>query len=405
MYQVAIVEDQEFIADAIAQMISAEENSFKICGVYYNARDCIHNIRANPPDIVITDIRMPGMDGIQLSKWLTENYPSIKIIILSGYEDFNYAREAIQIGVCSYLLKPCPPDMMFRCLEETVEKIEAERKNNEIIQKYEALFVDNLPSLKQQALISAMFSEGKRLSPDKLGLEYLAGKSHLFLVDAGIREEDCNSQESELFLFSCGNMLEELLGPLRHKEFFICNGQFVLLVPVDEALPDKPRICLQNACKKVHDIVHRNILFYDGGILKSLDNLRPSYKAVLEKSKENYLPQNNSEDAGSEVQSVLEQAKQYIHENYYRDISLQDVANVTYVSYNYLSSLFTQNLGINFSVYLSKIRIEKACELLKDPDHKVAEVAEKTGYSNYRYFNYVFKKMTGYTPSEFRRLR
>lgn len=404
MYKVAVVEDQQFIANAIADMIRRSSDDYDIYGVFYDGQEFVDNTGECPPDIVVTDIRMPGMDGIELSRWLREYCPEVKIILLSGYEDFQYAREAISLGVSNYLLKPCLAEEMLKALEDVVEKIRAERKNNDIIKKYETQFIDNLPTLKQQALIAAMFTDDMQVHPNKLGLGYLLKNSKFYLIDAGMRGEEYSTQEGELYLFCCENMLEELLASVKEKEFFICNGQFVLITPVDEVLSEKTKICLQSACAKVEAVVHKKVCFYEGGIIKSVEDCRHAYRTALDKSKENSVFQ-MKECQKVEKKNVLEQAIQYVREHYREDISLQDVADITYVSYNYLSSLFTQNLGVNFSVYLSRIRIENACELLKHGENRVAEVAEKVGYNNYRYFNYVFKKMTGYTPSEYRRLK
>lgn len=403
MYRVVVVEDQEFIANAIAEMIRNKSDQFDVCGIYHDGQQCLEGIQHMPTDIVITDIRMPEMDGITLSQKLMELYPSIKIIILSGYEDFHYARDAIRIGVSNYLLKPCKVDELLQALGEVTAKLEETRHQEEQLQKYEQLFADNLPTLRQQAIIASLFTEAKMTNPEKLGLGYLMKECQLFLIDVNAESEQ-TSPEEELHLFCCGNMLEELLAPIMEKEFFLCNGQFVLLAPVNSFLSEKSRICIQKACAKVHEMVHRPIVYFDGGIIPTIKDCRIAYENALKKSRET-IPLLQNSVPKKEAKNVLEQAKQYIQENYYKDISLQDVSDITYVSYNYLSSLFTQNLGINFSMYLSKIRIEKACELLKSPENRISDISEKIGYSNYRYFNYVFKKMTGYTPSEYRRLK
>lgn len=403
MFKVVVVEDQEFIANAIAEMIRSKSDQFDVCGIYHDGQQCLKGIQSALPDIVITDIRMPEMDGITLSQTLMKLYPSIKILILSGYEDFGYARDAIRIGVCNYLLKPCKVDELLQALEEIAAKLDETRQHEEQLREYETLFVDNLPTLRQQALITSMFTGTKMATPEKLGLGYLMKECQLFLIDVNVHEAQ-NSPEEELHIFCCGNMLEELLTPIKEKEFFLCREQFVLFTPVNSFLTEKPRICIQKACAKVQSIVHRPIIFFDGGIIPTIEDCQIAYQTALKKSRE-IVPVFQDVQLKKESQNVLELAKQYIHKNYYKDISLQDVADITYVSYNYLSFLFTHNLGLNFSMYLSKIRIEKACELLKAPENRISEIAEKVGYNNYRYFNYVFKKMIGYTPSEYRRLK
>lgn len=402
MFKVVVVEDQEFIANAIAEMIRTKSDQFVIEGIYYNGKECLESIRNSPPDILITDIRMPEMDGITLSKKIIELFPAIKILILSGYEDFQYAKEAIKIGVSNYLLKPCHVDELLAALNEVCSQLEKEYKKEICFQKYENLFINNLPTLRQQALIASIFTEEKIINPEELGLDYLIPKSQLILIDVNISSLQ-NIKDEELHLFCCGNMLQEILASsFKQMEFFLCNGKFVFIAPIDDIFTEKNIICVQKACKKVESIVHNPIAFYDGGILHSLEECKNCYNDALENSKINtrILEETTQQ---KEAQSIIEQAKNFIKENYYKDISLQDVADNSYVSYNYLSTLFTQDLGVSFSVYLTKIRIEKACILLKDHTIRVSDVSEKIGYHNYRYFNHVFKKMTGYTPSEYRR--
>ncbi|MDO4274246.1 MAG: response regulator [Eubacteriales bacterium] len=399
MYGVAVVEDQVFIANTIADMIRKESKEFEICGIYHDGKEFLDNIKGSPPDIVITDIKMPQMDGLELSENLVSHYPDIKIIILSGYEDFQYAREAIRLGVCNYLLKPCSVQELMETLEKVAEKISQQKKREVMLHEYEEFFIDNLPTLRQQALISLMFTQDSAVPVQKLHLEHLEGPCQLFLI---IPQLDCrDSAEEELLLFCCMNILEELLEPIIHKELFICNHQFVLIAPVDKALSGKNKICLQKACATIEKIIHHKVLFYEGKKMTGISQCRESYQSALEQSRQTAFL--DSSEVREDSDSILDKAIQYIRDNYARDISLQDVADAAYVSYNYLSTLFTQNLGVNFSVYLSKTRIEKACTLLRRPDSKVAEVAETVGYSNYRYFNHVFKKLTGYTPSEYRR--
>ncbi|MDC7287944.1 response regulator [Blautia schinkii] len=399
MYQVAVVEDQVFIAKTIADMIQKESEDFEICGIYYDGKELLDNLKENPPDIVITDIKMPQMDGLALSAHLVNKYPDIKIIILSGYEDFQYAREAIRLGVCNYLLKPCSVNELMETLEKVAEKISQEKKRDVMLHEYEEFFIDNLPTLRQQALISLMFTQASAIQTQKLRLEHLEGPCQLFLIIPQLKYQD--SAEEELLLFCCMNIFEELLEPINGKELFICNHQFVLIAPMDKSLSSKNKICVQKACSRIETIIHHKVIFYEGKEMAGISECRESYQSALEQSAQTVFLDNGEVREDSE--SVLDKAIQFIQKNYAHDISLQDVADAAYVSYNYLSTLFTQNLGVNFSVYLSRIRVEKACALLKHPESRVADVAELVGYSNYRYFNHVFKKLTGYTPSEYRR--
>lgn len=405
MYRVAVVDDQIFIADAISSMIENRSDIFEVSNVFYDGEECLESLKKDIPDIILTDVKMPKMDGIQLAGEVYQKYPSIKLIILSGYEDFSYAQKAISLGVCGYLLKPCSPEELLQSLEKTAEQIQRERNDKDMIHAYQEIVVDNLPSLKQQAIIAMMFSEEKKINPKNLKLDYLMGVNYLYIITPDFLPDE-DKEEVELILFCCSNILEELLPGIPVKELFVCNRQLVLIFPCGERSQEKIELDLRRVCNKIEELVHYKIRYFSGGIMDGIMECKECYETALAKWEDSSLEgeinaYHNSNTSGD----ILQRAKKYIQENYHKDISLQDVSEAMYVSYNYLSSLFTQNSGVSFSTYLSKIRIEKACELLKDPHNRVSDISELVGYQNYRYFNYVFKKLIGYTPSEYRRIR
>ena len=108
--KVFLVEDEYIVREGIKNNIDWEKNGYDFCGEASDGELAFPMISEKRPDIVITDIRMPFMDGIELSRMIKEEYPEIKIIILSGHEEFEYAKAAIQIGVEEYLLKPINGD-------------------------------------------------------------------------------------------------------------------------------------------------------------------------------------------------------------------------------------------------------------------------------------------------------
>ena len=106
MYKVILVEDEKTVRDSIRKCVDWSTYGFLFIGEAANGEQALEIIRETGCEIVITDIRMPFMDGIELSRILRTLYPSVKIIILSGYMEFQYAQEAIRYGVSEYLLKP-----------------------------------------------------------------------------------------------------------------------------------------------------------------------------------------------------------------------------------------------------------------------------------------------------------
>lgn len=114
-----IVDDEPLIRQGL-RIIEWEKIGIKLCGVVENGIEALHLAEKESPDIVLTDIRMPGMDGITLSKKLCERNPRCCIIFLSGYSDFEYARQAIQLNVYDYILKPTNPEEILECVKRAM---------------------------------------------------------------------------------------------------------------------------------------------------------------------------------------------------------------------------------------------------------------------------------------------
>lgn len=116
-YPVIIVEDENLIARNIAKHIEAENSSFKVVGIYSNGEDALEAIKKQPPAVVFTDISMPVMSGLELAAELYKNMSHVKCVILTGYADFEFAREALHYGVKDYLLKPLDNEELHQVLK------------------------------------------------------------------------------------------------------------------------------------------------------------------------------------------------------------------------------------------------------------------------------------------------
>ena len=100
LYKIMLVDDEEEVRTSIIKKINWEANGFEVVGDAENGRDALEKIEILEPNVIITDIRMPYMDGLALTESLRQKFPSIKVIIFSGFDDFSYAKEAISLGAC-----------------------------------------------------------------------------------------------------------------------------------------------------------------------------------------------------------------------------------------------------------------------------------------------------------------
>lgn len=120
---VFIVDDEKLIRDGMKKLLKWEENGFRICGEAANGRDALQGIVSCTPDIVLMDLRMPAMDGLALTAALREQVPSVEVIIITGYDEFEYAKEAVRSGVFDYLLKPVSSRELLETLLRLKQKI------------------------------------------------------------------------------------------------------------------------------------------------------------------------------------------------------------------------------------------------------------------------------------------
>lgn len=202
MIKVFLVEDEVVVREGIRKTLNWEENDFKFCGEASDGELAYPLIQKYKPDIVITDIRMPFMDGLELSRLIKKEMPWIKIIILSGYGEFEYAKEAINIGVTEYLLKPISGTELMNCLLKVKENIINERKEKANIEQFKKemkeyeedekrrIFYDLVNNMQP---LSNILERAKELN---LELSAIVYNIILFTVDH-IREYNHESMEIE----------------------------------------------------------------------------------------------------------------------------------------------------------------------------------------------------------------
>ncbi len=175
MVKVFLVEDEIVIRDGIKNSIKWEKEGYEFVGEAGDGELAYPMILKKRPDILITDIKMPFMDGLELSRLVKQELPDIKILILSGYDEFGYAREAIRIGVAEYLLKPVSSTKLLEVLHGFTSAIVQERKEKEQLRKYEADMLENREYQKDEFLnriltqslsVTEILAQAKALSMD-----------------------------------------------------------------------------------------------------------------------------------------------------------------------------------------------------------------------------------------------
>ncbi|WP_199613892.1 response regulator [Paenibacillus alkalitolerans] len=152
MYKVLLADDEKFILQGVSALVEWEQIGTRLIGTALDGEEALEMIRNEPPDIVISDIKMPGMNGLELIQAVRTAYPEIRFIILSGYEEFEFAKKAMEFGVKHYLLKPCNERKIAEVLSNVIEEMEETRKKESFIQKTRYNLEKVMPKVKEQFL-------------------------------------------------------------------------------------------------------------------------------------------------------------------------------------------------------------------------------------------------------------
>ena len=199
MLKTFLVEDEVVIREMIKKMIPWEQYGFELAGEASDGEMALPLILKSKPDLLITDIKMPFMDGLTLCKLVKKELPDIKIVILSGYDDFNYAKQAINIGVEDYLLKPITKNAFIERLEEIHNRYEHEKTQKEYYEKFKLEMQEYERNASRdffESLVRADFDlEEIYRRADRLNLDIVAEAYNILIFTPDASDSSCNSSE------------------------------------------------------------------------------------------------------------------------------------------------------------------------------------------------------------------
>lgn len=534
MYKVLIVDDETIIREGVAEAIRGHCPEF---GAILEARDgeeALNVALEAAPDVVITDIQMPNMNGLEFIEQLKAEHPDVAVILISGHDDFEYAQQGLKLGVSDYLLKPVESGQLasrLRLLAEELDRRHVFHRDQEALQQ---LVQESLP-LYRERLYRSLLEGGKPIrelreragqlrialdhrfyavalirfgahdagGPDELvadaiaadivqgtasrsvqplDVHYLFAKDRELALIIGSDEaakEQCfgtlnaylnrvgralnknmelselhismgavvdaleqlpqsyqQAQEAMLFRLSTKNrtvlnyeelgaaaipesgmasMSEQLILHVklleRHHALRLVREYMGDMTSVEGAHPHWVKLNLLELSMSLLRVMEESKLKLEPFLhSKELDPYANVYRletfAELQDWLERFVEQCIAEMEQSKVSkgtSHVEKVKQYIESRLSDSgLSLSDVAVTLFLSPNYLRQLFRQETGETFVEYVTRVRMEKALDYLKDPTLKIVDVAEKVGFEEQRYFSSCFKKVHQMTPTEYR---
>lgn len=223
MLKIFLVEDESIVREGLRDNIPWQQYGYDFVGEASDGEMALTQIRKLQPDVLITDIKMPFMDGLSLSSIVSQEFPNIKIVIISGYDDFEYARQAIKVGVEQYLLKPITRATMQKVLLEIREKIETEQEQKNYLDKFKSE-IHEYEQFSRRNFFEKLFAGQLSVQQiyeeaQKLSIEINAACYNLILVTLQEKKNQNNqSMDSEIFARTQEEMLRYFM---RFTEYMI----------------------------------------------------------------------------------------------------------------------------------------------------------------------------------------
>lgn len=355
MHNVLIIDDEPWSREVVKALGDWESLCLRIIGEAEDGNDGLRRIGELRPHIAITDMRMPGLEGAELLKEMNERFPSLKIIVMSGYDDFVYLKQAIRSRAVDYLLKPIDPAELNASLERCVRELgEADAAHQVSSRKAPAVFADASALDKYLAYRRRIYE-------------------HLLKLNGSAVHQTLAKMEAFL----------EVALPLVQEQ-----DERVLAEIVNDYL-----VMLEEFASE-HGIGRRSARTELKSIPEAIGEIGRLYAEVIH-IVENRRKNRNRLDL-AEVQA-------HIGRHYQDPITLETIAQHFYVSKEHLSRAFKAFTGENVSDAIVRRRMEKAKELIVERKLALKQVAELTGYADLAYFYRVFRKHFGMTPGELRK--
>lgn len=374
MYKLLIVEDEKPLREKMVKNVDWEKHGYQLYQAS-NGKEALKLIEKEDIDILVTDIKMPEVDGIELIEKAQDILDKIKMIIISGYAEFEYAQQSIRLGVSDYLLKPFRSKHLLEVVNNTREKMCQEEERNRELNKLRNEITEYV-SKREQSEVLYWLRDGEFIE-----------KQSMMMEENSIYQVLKTGSKQELY-----TKIEEITKELdslssdKNRFYIYLNNIILFTYKVVKELGYDFSELMEIALKSNLDKLGNN----------SGENKKRLKKFLLEV---NQLISTGDDDRTSEL---IKKIREYIDHNFDQGITLNELAKKFNISNSYLSNLFSEHVESNFTDYLNKVRVNKAKELLKTSDKKIYQIADKVGFNDSGYFSSWFKKIVGVSPSVYR---
>lgn len=352
MYKVIIADDEPFIRAGLYGRIDWKSMGFEVVGVLEDGKDVLKSLDEERVDVLLTDICMNHVSGLQTAEIIKEKYPWMKVILFSGYQEFEYAREAMHYGVCEYLLKPINYKELRKVLANVKEELDRKR--------YEEQLISNLGEKEYAQILSLTRSMANSVLGD--GEEMW----HVFVYLKPIVLKGTLEIRRVVIL----QLLSFMMSKLEQKDQALA-GEFANQIKgLDFSQDDDMGEGLSSILSRLNDeLIARGLV---------------------------PIPRKGKDDS-------IQKACNYINNHLEEDLSYEQVAEYVCMSPRHFSRRFRDEMGKTFTEYIVQLRVERAMKLLDEGKVLVDDIGATVGYRDDKYFQQIFKKYTGCTVREYQK--
>lgn len=467
MKKLLIIDDEYIILQGLKHLLNWEQHGYEVVFDTQSPHDALNYIKNNPVDIVMSDIVMPELSGLELLQCIKTFNKNIHVVMVSSHSDFEYTRQALKLGASDYILKPnLKPELVLNVLDEL--KIENRQDHTQ-----------DLKYILRRDLRSFML--GQKIMPDTTeyfiypyfslffssaskpeNLDAVSDYLHLSFPDDGceitiintqkpinhnpisesgyvLNLTDINSLEAyykvyqlqrEISFYHLGESFEldlKFAWKLRpnfeyenglnthasHQLYSTLNHLYTYVLDLLQQecySPLELKSFISNALYQVMNQIERQNIQSTSTTAFKLQLVYQIQNANTSKDLRNQINTLLS-DLSIIIQSYIKQGDidfrdrmfEYLEDNYQEPIGLDDLAQHFNFSYHYMSELFNNHFHSSFSDILNNLRVEKAKELLDSSDDSLKDISQKVGYANYSHFSKLFKKITHISPTDYKR--
>ncbi|MBM7565965.1 response regulator [Paenibacillus sacheonensis] len=430
MYNILVVDDEPLICKGLCSLLSSSGLAISQLFTAHNGYEAMDYLRMEDIDLLVTDIQMGEMSGIELMHQAKMIKPWLQAIVISAHETFQYAQLAIRLGAKDYLIKPLNGDQFLDSVRNVLLSVnKLIPSQDETLAGFREQFRLEQPSAERDELLKKLTADPASADATAAALRSRFGTDlsgpyySVFRVQLG--------SSSELLQYAALNIAMELLDQEWRPVAYYSGGDAVnVIIQWSDARYE------ENGTNKIHQLdmlgrsLHTNIANYLRlpcvvGISQILRGAafigelgQQAAKAIRwnEEHRElgvfyygdfnygRYAQDPTEEEMTAQNNMIVEKSKAYIDAHYaQKGLTLHEVAQKNHVSPNYLSYLFKKDTGHNLWEYVIKLRMEESRRLILNTDLRRYEIAERVGYESPEHFSKIFKKYFGVSPTELKK--